>query len=138
MLNFISANGPHPLSAMGLVTDFLTNHFGSEWHFTLNNSNWFVSKDTLIMQEKRRTHCLNFQRKWNTSNLSEWFLLTLQCVSKKNATHGNKVKPKNTQKLPTHHFMKNGSPVYSIFDIKSHFAFPDHFWPILSQAILRN
>ena len=43
-LNFISTNGPHPLMAMSLVTDFMTNHFGSNWHFTLNESKWFVSK----------------------------------------------------------------------------------------------
>ena len=42
--NFISTNGPHPLMAQSLVDDFLTNHFGANWHFTIVNSKWFVSK----------------------------------------------------------------------------------------------
>ena len=44
MLNFISTNGPHPLVAMNLVDDFLNTHFGKDWHFTVNQSKWFVSK----------------------------------------------------------------------------------------------
>ena len=44
MLNFISTNGPHPLVAMNLVDDFLNAHFGKDWHFTINQSKWFVSK----------------------------------------------------------------------------------------------
>ena len=43
-LNFISTNGPHPLMSMKLVEDFMNNYFGSEWHFTLQKSKWFVSK----------------------------------------------------------------------------------------------
>lgn len=43
-LNFISSNGPHPLVSMSLVEDMLTRHFGKDWHFTLNDSKWFVSK----------------------------------------------------------------------------------------------
>ena len=43
-LNFISTNGPHPLMAQSLVDAFLTNHFGANWHFTIVNSKWFVSK----------------------------------------------------------------------------------------------
>ena len=61
MLNFISTNGPHPLSSMSLVTDFLTNYFGSEWHFTLNNSNWFVSKvvDRHFAEARKATNSLS-------------------------------------------------------------------------------
>ena len=44
MLNFISTNGPHPLVSLPLVKDFLDSYFGKEWHFTLNNSKWYVSK----------------------------------------------------------------------------------------------
>ena len=44
MLNFISRNGPHPLVSLSLVDDFLDAHFGKDWHFTLNESKWFVSK----------------------------------------------------------------------------------------------
>ena len=44
MLNFISTNGPHPLVAMNLVDDFLNAHFGKDWHFTTNQTKWFVSK----------------------------------------------------------------------------------------------
>ena len=43
-LNFISTNGPHPLMSAILVEDFLTNCFGSNWHFTIAKSKWFVSK----------------------------------------------------------------------------------------------
>ena len=43
-LNFISTNGPHPLVSLPLVKDFLTAYFGKDWHFTLANSKWFVSK----------------------------------------------------------------------------------------------
>ena len=43
-LNFISSNGPHPLKSMGIVEDMLTRKFGKDWHFTLVNSKWFVSK----------------------------------------------------------------------------------------------
>ena len=42
MLNFISTNGPHPLVSMNLVDDFLNAHFGKNWHFTMNQSKWFV------------------------------------------------------------------------------------------------
>ena len=44
MLNFISTNGPHPLVSLPLVKDFLDSYFGKEWHFTLNDSKWYVSK----------------------------------------------------------------------------------------------
>ena len=44
MLNFISTNGPRPLVAMNLVDDFLNAHFGKDWHFTTNQTKWFVSK----------------------------------------------------------------------------------------------
>ena len=37
-LNFISTNGPHPLMSASLVEDFLTNYFGSDWHFTISKS----------------------------------------------------------------------------------------------------
>ena len=43
-LNFIATNGPHPLVSMDLVDDMLTNHFGKDWHFTIAQSRWFVSK----------------------------------------------------------------------------------------------
>ena len=43
-LNFISSNGPHPLVSMGLVEDTLSNYFGKDWHFTLSQSKWFISK----------------------------------------------------------------------------------------------
>ena len=43
-LNFIATNGPHPLVSMNLVDDMLTNHFGKDWHFTIGNSKWFISK----------------------------------------------------------------------------------------------
>ena len=43
MLNFICTNGPHPLVAMPLVDDFLNAHFGKDWHFTVNQSKFFVS-----------------------------------------------------------------------------------------------
>ena len=44
MVNFISTNGPHPFVAMNLVDDFLNAHFGKDWHFTTNQTKWFVSK----------------------------------------------------------------------------------------------
>ena len=44
MLNFISSNGPHPLVSQRLVDDFLTNHFGKNWHFTTSTSSFFISK----------------------------------------------------------------------------------------------
>ena len=44
MLDFISTNGPHPLVSMQLVDDFLDAHFGKDWHFTINQSKWLVSK----------------------------------------------------------------------------------------------
>ena len=43
-LNFIATNGPHPLVSMNLVDDMLTNYFGKDWHFTIAQSKWFVSK----------------------------------------------------------------------------------------------
>ena len=43
-LNFIASNGPHPLVSSKLVDDMLTNRFGRDWHFTISNSKWFVSK----------------------------------------------------------------------------------------------
>ena len=43
-LNFISSNGPHHLVCSNLVNDFLTNYFRADWHFTIHNSKWFVSK----------------------------------------------------------------------------------------------
>ena len=43
-LNFIATNGPHPLVSLPLVKDFLNAHFGQDWHFTLANSKWYVSK----------------------------------------------------------------------------------------------
>ena len=43
-LNFIATNGPHPLVSMNLVDEMLTNHFGKDWHFTIANSKWFISK----------------------------------------------------------------------------------------------
>ena len=43
-LNFISSNGPHPLESMGVVEEMLTHYFGTDWHFILANSKWFVSK----------------------------------------------------------------------------------------------
>lgn len=43
-LNFIASNGPHPLVSGKLVDDMLTNHFGRDWHFTISNSKWFISK----------------------------------------------------------------------------------------------
>ena len=43
-LNFISSNGPHPLVSSSLVNDMLTNYFGSDWHFVLARSSYFVSK----------------------------------------------------------------------------------------------
>ena len=43
-LNFVASNGPHPLVSMNLVDDMLISHFGKNWHFTLANSKWFVSK----------------------------------------------------------------------------------------------
>ena len=43
-LNFISSNGPHPLASLPLVKDLFTAYFGKDWHFTLSNSKWFVSK----------------------------------------------------------------------------------------------
>ena len=43
-LHFIASNGPHPLVSMSLVDDILDNHFGKNWHFTLANSKWYVSK----------------------------------------------------------------------------------------------
>ena len=55
-------------------------------------------------------------------------------VYKKNATHRNKAKPKNTQKLPTHHFMKNGILSYLIFGAKSYFAILGHFWFFFFKA----
>ena len=44
MLNFISTNGPHPLESMHVVDDFLDAHFGKNWHFTIHQSKYFVSK----------------------------------------------------------------------------------------------
>ena len=44
MLNFVSTNGPHPLLSVSLVDDFLDAHFGKNWHFTTNQSQWFISK----------------------------------------------------------------------------------------------
>ena len=43
-LNFVSSNGPHPLMSTKIVEEMLTRHFGEDWHFTLVNSIWFVSK----------------------------------------------------------------------------------------------
>ena len=43
-LNFISTNGPHPLLSLPLVKDMLNSHFGKDWHFSLHDSKWFVSK----------------------------------------------------------------------------------------------
>ena len=43
-LNFVASNGPHPLVSMNLVDDILTSRFGKDWHFTISNSKWFVSK----------------------------------------------------------------------------------------------
>ena len=44
MLNFISSNGPDPLMSMKVVEDMMSKRFGKDWHFTLANSRWFVSK----------------------------------------------------------------------------------------------
>ena len=43
-LNFVASNGPHPLVSTNLVDDMLTSYFGKDWHFTIANSKWFVSK----------------------------------------------------------------------------------------------
>ena len=44
MLNFVSSNGPDPLMSMKVVEDMMSKRFGKDWHFTLANSRWFVSK----------------------------------------------------------------------------------------------
>ena len=44
MLNFISSNGPDPLVSIKVVEDMMSKRFGKDWHFTLANSRWFVSK----------------------------------------------------------------------------------------------
>ena len=44
MLNFVSSNGPHPLVCMSLVDSFLDAKFGTDWHFTIHQSKYFVSK----------------------------------------------------------------------------------------------
>ena len=71
-------------------------------------------------------HRLNQNRSWMVKN-------STGCI-KKNATHRNKAKPKNTQKLPTHHFMKNGILSYLIFGAKSYFAILGHFWFFFFKA----
>ena len=43
-LNFISTNRPHPLVSLPSVTDILTDFFGKDWHFTLAQCKWFISK----------------------------------------------------------------------------------------------
>ena len=43
-LNFISSNGPNPLVSRSLVEEMLNRRFGKDWHFTLLDSKWFVSK----------------------------------------------------------------------------------------------
>lgn len=55
-LNFISSNGPHPLKSLNVVQDTLTRHFGNDWHFTLANSKWFVSK--VVDRHVKNAECL--------------------------------------------------------------------------------
>ena len=43
-VKFIASNGPHLLVSLDLVDDMLTNYFGKDWHFTIANSKWYVSK----------------------------------------------------------------------------------------------
>ena len=59
-LNFISSNGPDPLMSKSLVEEMLNRHFGKDWHFTLQDSKWFVSKvvDRHIQMAKASTNSL--------------------------------------------------------------------------------
>ena len=45
MLNFIATNGPHPLVSMNLVESILNSFFGKNWHFTISNTKYLVSKN---------------------------------------------------------------------------------------------
>ena len=55
-LNFIASNGPHPLVSSYLVDGMLTNYFGKDWHFTITNSKWCISKTI----DRLFSKCLRF------------------------------------------------------------------------------
>ena len=54
-LNFILTNRPHPLVSSGLVEHFLDAHFRRDWHFTLAQSKWFVSRNVDQHMEKAKS-----------------------------------------------------------------------------------
>ena len=54
-LNFILTNRPHPLVSFGLVEHFLDAHFRRDWHFTLAQSKWFVSRNVDQHMEKAKS-----------------------------------------------------------------------------------
>ena len=60
-LHFIASNGPHPLVSMRLLDDIIDNHFDKNWHFTLANSKWYISKtiDRQFLSARNMTNSLS-------------------------------------------------------------------------------